>query len=61
MEGNEMESMLAAVIMPVIVVIIVAVAAVVMVRYTMNGTESAHKASLLSAIAEVIRAIRGKK
>ncbi|MET7495649.1 hypothetical protein [Streptomyces sp900116325] len=43
----------------VAVVIIVAVAAVA--RFALSGTQSEHRAAVLSGVAEVVRAIRGKR
>jgi hypothetical protein len=41
--------------------LIVAVAAVLLARYALADTASAHKARVLVALAEVIRAIRGRR
>ncbi|MFE4959995.1 hypothetical protein ACFRCW_39990 [Streptomyces sp. NPDC056653] len=45
----------------VAVVIIVAVAAVLVARFALSGTQSKHRAAVLSGVAEVVRAIRGKR
>jgi uncharacterized membrane-anchored protein YhcB (DUF1043 family) len=43
------------------VVVAVAVAAVLVVRLTMRGTASHHRAAVLTAAADVIRAVRGRR
>ncbi|MER5757556.1 hypothetical protein [Streptomyces sp. NPDC002088] len=41
--------------------LIVAVAAVLVARFALSGTASEHRAAVLSAVAEIIRAIHGKR
>ena len=45
----------------VAVVLIIATATVVIARYALNGTASEHRAAVLSAVAEIARAIRGRR
>ncbi|MEU9567056.1 hypothetical protein AB0D16_34475 [Streptomyces sp. NPDC048161] len=43
------------------VVVAVAAAAVLVVRLAMRGTDSHHRAAVLTAAADVIRAVRGRR
>lgn len=56
-----MDPMLAWLVVAVAVVLIIAIAAVAVARYALNGTDSEHRAAVLSAVAEVVRAIRGRR
>ncbi|MCX5318128.1 hypothetical protein [Streptomyces sp. NBC_00154] len=56
-----MDPALAAALTIVAGLLIVAVAAVLVTRFALNGTTSADRASVLTAVAELIRAIRGKR
>lgn len=56
-----MDPMLAAVVTAVAIMLIVAVAAVLVARYALADTDSVHRARVLTAVADVIRAIRGKR
>lgn len=44
-----------------VVAVIAAAVAVTVVRYTVKGTDSQHRAAVLSAAAEVVRAVRGRR
>ncbi|MGW4513028.1 hypothetical protein ACWEO4_13685 [Streptomyces sp. NPDC004393] len=46
---------------PVAVTLVAAVAAVLMVIVVVNGTASRDRATVLKAVAEVIRAVRGSR
>ena len=48
------------VLMPAGVVRIVAVTAVLAIRLALDGTESRHWAAAFNAVADIIRAIRGR-
>ncbi|MBM9508283.1 hypothetical protein [Actinacidiphila acididurans] len=41
--------------------VVVATAAVLIVRYALAGTSSADRARILAGVAEVVRAIRGRR
>ncbi|GAA3807623.1 hypothetical protein ACFS5L_28290 [Streptomyces phyllanthi] len=56
-----MDPVLVAAVCSVIVLLIVAVAAVLVVRSALDGTESKDRARILTAVAEVVRAVRGKR
>ncbi|MGW2182798.1 hypothetical protein ACWCXX_32910 [Streptomyces sp. NPDC001732] len=56
-----MDPMQAVALAVLAVTLIVAVAAVLLARYALADTDSAHKARVLVALAEVIRAIRGRR
>ncbi|MFF3709407.1 hypothetical protein [Streptomyces phaeochromogenes] len=56
-----MDPLVVAVLASVGTVLIVAVAAVLVVRFVITGTDSQHRARVLTSAAEVIRAIRGKR
>ncbi|MCZ0987864.1 hypothetical protein [Streptomyces diastatochromogenes] len=45
----------------VLALLIVACAAVFVVRSALQGAESRHRAHILEAVAEVLRAMRGKR
>ena len=55
-----MEPLLLTVLMPTVIVLIVAATAVLVVRQALTGTESRDRAAVLSAVADIIRAIRGR-
>ena len=44
-----------------VMVVAVAAAAVLVVRLAMRGTASHHRAAVLTAAADVIRAVRGRR
>lgn len=48
-------------LVPVAAVLVVAVAAVLIAAVSMKGTASWDRAGVLEAIADVIRAVRGKR
>ena len=56
-----MDPLLASLVVEVALVLIVAAAAVLVARYALNGADSEHRAAVLSAVAEIVRAIRGKR
>ncbi|MFF3859109.1 hypothetical protein [Streptomyces sp. NPDC002209] len=56
-----MDPMLAMALAVTAATLIVAVAAVLLARCALADTDSAHKARVLVALAEVIRAIRGRR
>ncbi|MFE7531585.1 hypothetical protein ACFU7Y_38640 [Kitasatospora sp. NPDC057542] len=56
-----MDPVLGALIATVAVTLIIAVAAVLVVRFAVSGTEGRTRAAILTAAAEVIRAIRGRR
>ncbi|GAA4797164.1 hypothetical protein [Streptomyces ziwulingensis] len=56
-----MDPVLAAALCGVLILLIVAVAAVLIARSALNGTDSADRAGVLTAVAEVVRAIRGRR
>ncbi|MFB6641578.1 hypothetical protein ACFCYF_30540 [Streptomyces chartreusis] len=56
-----MDPMLAWLVVAVAVVLIIAIAAVAVARYALNGTDSEHRAAVLSAVAEIVRAVRGRR
>ena len=56
-----MEPIILATAAAVSTVLILATAAVIIVRLTITGTASPHRASVLNSIAQIILAIRGKK
>ncbi|WP_406737243.1 hypothetical protein OG365_01790 [Streptomyces sp. NBC_00853] len=41
--------------------VVAAGAAVLVARSALRGTDSQHRAAVLSAVAEVVRAVRGKR
>ncbi|WP_344407136.1 hypothetical protein [Streptomyces longisporus] len=40
---------------------VVAVAAVLLARFALRGTASEHRAAVLGAVADVVRAVRGRR
>lgn len=56
-----MDPLVVALLVPVSIVVVIAVTAVVLIRLTISGTDSRHRAAVLSATAELIRAIRGRR
>lgn len=56
-----MQPILITVVATMAVITVIAVAAVTVVICTVKGTDSQHRAAVLSAAAEVIRAIRGRR
>lgn len=56
-----MDPLVLALCVPVSVVVVLAVAAVVVIRLTISGTDSDHRAAVLSATAELVRALRGRR
>jgi hypothetical protein len=55
-----MAPLLLTVLVPAGIVLIAAAAAVLVVRLALAGTESGDRAAVLSAVADIIRAIRGR-
>ena len=55
-----MDPLLLAVLVPAGVVLTTAAAAVLAVRLALTGTESRDRAAVLNAVADIIRAIRGR-
>jgi hypothetical protein len=43
------------------ILLIIAITAIVITRYALDGTDSKDKARVLTALAEVVRALRGKR
>ncbi|MFF3328845.1 hypothetical protein ACFYWX_04670 [Streptomyces sp. NPDC002888] len=56
-----MDPVLVAAVCSVLTVLIVAGAAVLFLRSALDGAESRHRARILGAVAEMIRAVRGKR
>ncbi len=56
-----MDPLVVALLVPVSIVVVIAVTAVVLIRFTISATDSCHRAAVLSAMAELIRAIRGRR
>ncbi|WP_157880614.1 hypothetical protein [Streptomyces sp. Root1310] len=56
-----MDPVLAAAACSVLTLLIVAAAAVLVVRSALHGAESKDRAGILGAVAEVVRAVRGKR
>lgn len=56
-----MDPVLAAAVCSVLILLIVAGTAVLVVRSALDGTESKDRARILAAVAEVVRAVRGKR
>jgi hypothetical protein len=56
-----MDPLLYAAACTVLTLLIVACAAVLIVRSALHGTDSQDRAPVLGAVAEVVRAIRGKR
>ncbi|MDX3715791.1 MULTISPECIES: hypothetical protein [Streptomyces] len=56
-----MDSLLAGALTALAMVVIVAAAAVLITHFAMKGADSRHRAAVLESVAEVIRAIRGKR
>ncbi|WP_159038751.1 hypothetical protein [Streptomyces sp. NRRL B-1140] len=56
-----MDPVLAAAACGVLMLLIVACAAVLVVRSALSGSESKDRARILVAVAEVVRALRGKR
>lgn len=55
-----MDPLVVVLLVPVSIVV-VAVVAVLLIRFTISGTDSRHRAAVLSATTELIRAIRGRR
>jgi hypothetical protein len=55
-----MEPLLLTVLISAGVALIAAVTAVLLVRLALTGTESSDRAAVLNAVADIIRAIRGR-
>ncbi|MBL1115904.1 hypothetical protein JK364_26375 [Streptomyces sp. 110] len=60
-EGAAMDPLLAAAACGVVTLLIVSGAAVLVVRSALGGAESRDRARILGAVAEVVRAVRGKR
>ncbi|WP_413100412.1 hypothetical protein [Streptomyces sp. Inha503] len=56
-----MDPLLAAAFCGVVTMLIVAGAAVLVVRSALGGAESRDRARILGAVAEVVRAVRGRR
>ncbi|MEU1181277.1 hypothetical protein ABZ464_27250 [Streptomyces sp. NPDC005820] len=56
-----MDPLVAAAAAMVLTLLIVAAAAVLVVRSALDGAESKDRARILIAVAEVVRAVRGKR
>ncbi|WP_333754134.1 hypothetical protein [Streptomyces sp. IBSBF 3352] len=56
-----MDPLLIALLATVITLSVVAVASVLIAHFALKDTDSGHRAHVLSAAAEFVRAIRGKK
>lgn len=56
-----MDPVLIAAACTVLVLLIVACAAVLVVRSALDGADSKDRARILGAVAEVVRALRGKR
>ncbi|MGW0212204.1 hypothetical protein ACWDZ8_43165 [Streptomyces sp. NPDC003233] len=55
-----MQAEVAGSIVTVAVAAIMAVTVVLVVRFAVRGTQSQHRAMVLSAVAEIVRALRGR-
>ena len=55
-----MEPLLLTALIPAGIALIAAITAVLVVRLALTGTESRDRAAVLSAVASIIRAIRGR-
>ncbi|MFG2356774.1 hypothetical protein [Streptomyces sp. NPDC048521] len=56
-----MDPLLVAAVCGLLTLLIVSCAAVLLVRSALHGAESKDRASILGAVAEVVRALRGKR
>ncbi|MFI8275609.1 hypothetical protein ACIGBH_11980 [Streptomyces sp. NPDC085929] len=56
-----MEILVIGAVVSLATLLILAAAAVRIIRITTHGTDSAHRADVLSAVATVLRGIRGKR
>ncbi|MEU9554692.1 hypothetical protein [Streptomyces fumanus] len=56
-----MNPLLIAVLCGVVILLIIAWTAIVIARYALDGTDSEDRARVLTALAEVVRALRGKR
>ncbi|MCX4763781.1 hypothetical protein OG562_23000 [Streptomyces sp. NBC_01275] len=56
-----MDPVVSAALCTALTLLIVAAAAVLVVRSALDGTESKDRARILAAVAEVVRAVRGKR
>jgi hypothetical protein len=55
------DPLLLAALCGLVILLIVAVTAVLIARYALDGTDSRDRARVLTALAEVVRALRGKR
>ncbi|MFE6153622.1 hypothetical protein [Streptomyces sp. NPDC057889] len=56
-----MDPILAGIITTLAVILIIAIVTIVVARSALTDTDSEHRAAVLSAVAEILRAMRGKK